>query len=65
MAIPEVQLGDGAICFGARLRFPGSGAARKLALIALAPTRIAVFVMLFNTLWSDRLHAVLRVRLAI
>jgi len=60
MAIPVVQLADGASAFLA-----ANGAARKLSLIALVPTRIAVRVIVFMTLWNDRLQAALRVRLAI
>jgi hypothetical protein len=41
-----------------------SGAARRLSLTARVPTRIADRVIVFNTLWNDRLHAVFRVRLA-
>ena len=65
MAIPVVQLADWGMAFLAVFRFPASGAARKLSLIALVPTRIADRAIVFNTLWIDRLHAVFRVRLAI
>jgi hypothetical protein len=64
MAIPAVQLADGAIDFLASLRLITDGVGRKPALSALMPTRIAVRVIVFNTLWNDRLQAVFRIRLA-
>jgi hypothetical protein len=58
-------LADGAILFLAGFRIAANEAAHTRSLIALVPTRIAVRVIVFNTLWNDRLHAVLRMRLAI
>jgi hypothetical protein len=58
MAMPLIQLADGAMAFLAGLRLTASGAARKLALIALVPACIAVRVIVLNTFWNDRLKAV-------
>jgi hypothetical protein len=49
----------------AGIRLLARGTARKLSLIALVPTRIAARVIVFNTLWNDRLQSVFRIRLAI
>lgn len=45
-------------------RWPANGAARKLSLSAWVTTRIAVRVIVFNTLWNERLQAAFRIRLA-
>jgi hypothetical protein len=65
MAIPLVQLADGAIAFLPVTRLRTRGAARTLFFSALVPTCIAVRVIVFNTLCNDRLQALLRIRLAI
>lgn len=65
MATLVIQLADGAFSFLAGVRLLASAAARKLSLIALVPTRIAVRVIVFNTLWNDRLQTDFRIRLAI
>jgi hypothetical protein len=65
MANPVVQLADGALTFLAVTRLPASGAARKLSLSAVVPTRMAVRVIVFNTRWNDRLQTAFRIRLTI
>jgi hypothetical protein len=65
MANPVVQLNERAIFFLAGMRVATNGAARMPSLSTLLPTRTAVRVIVFKTLWNDRLQAVFRVRLAI
>lgn len=64
-ASPVVQLAYAAFAFLPFARLRAGGAARKPFLSALVPARLAVRVIVFNTLRNDRLQAVVRIRLAI
>lgn len=65
MAIPVVQLAEGATFFLAAVRLVLVGVARSESLIAFAPARTAVRVIAFSVRSKERVQSILVVRLAI